>query len=153
MKRNPNRTIAAITLFAALAMTLRLAAQDNQDLRHKHHHYRVIDLGTLGGTFSQAFGISDEGWINGGSTLTGDNAIHAFFWRNGIMTDLGTLGGPNSNSFFPLNDKGEVGGLAETSNPDPNGEDFCGFQTHLTCLPFIWQHGVMTSLPTLGGNN
>jgi probable HAF family extracellular repeat protein len=145
--------ITAITLFAALAVPVGLAARDKPAHKNKHHHYKVIDLGTLGGTFSQAFGISDEGWVNGGSTIVGDGAVHAFFWSNGIMTDLGTLGGPNSNSFFPLNDRGEVGGLAETSNPDSNGEDFCGFGTHLTCLPFIWQDGVMTPLPTLGGNN
>jgi probable HAF family extracellular repeat protein len=145
-------SICIAALCVALAMPVGLAAQHQQS-HNKHHHYKVIDLGTLGGTFSQAFGISDEGWVNGGSTIVGDDAIHAFFWRNGIMTDLGTLGGPNSNSFFPLNDRGEVGGLAETPNLDPNGEDFCGFGTHLTCLPFIWLDGVMTALPTLGGNN
>jgi probable HAF family extracellular repeat protein len=144
--------VTAIALLAALANPVKLAAQQDGQSR-RLHHYRITVLPTLGGTFSQAFGISDEGWINGGSTLTGDGAVHAFFWRSGIMTDLGTLGGPNSNSYFPLNDSGEVAGLAETSNADPNGEDFCFFGTYLTCLPFVWKNGVMTALPTLGGNN
>ena len=41
----------AITLFAALAFPVRLAAQDNEDHnnRNKHHHYKFIDIGSLGG--------------------------------------------------------------------------------------------------------
>jgi probable HAF family extracellular repeat protein len=52
-----------------------------------------------------------------------------------------------------LNSRGEIAGFSDTPNPDPNGENFCGFGTNLICLPFVWQKGVMTPLPTLGGNN
>jgi len=70
------------------------------------------------------------------------------------MGDIGApgLGGPNSIAFGD-NVRFQAAGEAETSTPDPNGEDFCGFGTHLTCLPFLWQDGVMNPLPTLGGNN
>jgi len=123
--------------------------------------YTVTDLGTLGGTFSTNApgGINNRGLADGSSTLPGDTALHAFLWQKGVMTDLGTLGGPNSGfNFLSLNglgpsESGQVVGQAETSTPDPNGEDFCGFGTHLICLPFLWQKGVMTPLPTLGGNN
>lgn len=67
---------------------------------------------------------------------------------------LGTLGGKNSSiNWNGINDRGESVGMSETSVPDPNGEDLCGFGTHLTCLPFFWQNGVMHALPTVGGNN
>lgn len=116
--------------------------------------YTVTDLGTLGGTFSGAGeGFSNSGLFSGYSTLPGDTAYHAFLWQKGVMTDLGTLGGLNSNASYKPSDLGDVGGWAETSVPDPNGEDWCGFGTYLTCLPFHWRNGIMTPLPTLGGNN
>jgi probable HAF family extracellular repeat protein len=54
---------------------------------------------------------------------------------------------------FSTNDSGHAVGEAESSASDPNGEDFCGFGTHLICLPFESADGVMNPLPTLGGNN
>jgi uncharacterized membrane protein len=68
------------------------------------------------------------------------------------MIDLGTLGGPNSFG-SNTNESGMIVGQAETSTPDPLGEDYCGFGTNLVCIPFVWQNGVMTPLPTLGGDN
>jgi probable HAF family extracellular repeat protein len=114
---------------------VRLAAQ-------QHIRYKVTDLGTLGGTFSFGVGINNEGWVAGFSTLPGDLNQHAFLWRNGNLTDLGTLGGPNSGpSFSPFSERGDVGAEAETSTPDPNGENFCG--SSMICQPFrggaVWR--------------
>jgi probable HAF family extracellular repeat protein len=70
--------------------------------------------------------------------------------------DIGTLGGPNSAA-FGVNERGQVVGEAETSVGI--GDDFCGFNASgfphsgATCLPFLWQNGVMTKLPTLGGGS
>jgi hypothetical protein len=46
-----NLTVLVITSFTALAMPVWMAAQDNPWGEHnaKHHHYKLIDLGTLGG--------------------------------------------------------------------------------------------------------
>jgi probable HAF family extracellular repeat protein len=52
----------------------------------------MTDLGTLGGKSSGANAISPLGLVVG-SSFTRDNLSHAFFWQNGVMTDLGTLGG------------------------------------------------------------
>ena len=60
----------------------------------------MTDLGTQGGTVSFAMGINDKGWISGFSNLPGDSQQHATLWRNGVSTDLGTLGGPNSGIGF-----------------------------------------------------
>jgi probable HAF family extracellular repeat protein len=154
MKSRTLTYIIAVAALAALAIPLRLAAQDQQKQHSNHTYYSVKDLGTLGGTGAVAEGISDRNWIVGTSNLAGDQSGHAYLWRDGVMTDLGTLGGPNSSEQLPVkDDRGLIAGWAETSNTDPLGEDFCGFGTGLTCLGFLWQNGVMTPLPTLGGNN
>src|SRR5579862_2256122 len=119
-------------------------------------HYTVTDLGTLGGTFSYALGINDEGAICGYSSLPGEIEHHPFLWRHGAMVDVGTFGGENALGGCRPNSQGEVVGSAESTTPDPNGEDVCGLlygPSDMTCVPFVWRDGVKTALPTLGGNN
>jgi len=136
-------------------------AQSQQSQNQKLPRYSLTVLGTLGGTFSQAGGgINNRGQVAGWSFLRGDRRIHAVVWDRGVITDLGTLGGPNS--FTPedpaVNSPGAVVGFSDTARQDPNQEGFCGlaipfaFSTHV-CRAFIWRHGMMTALPTLGGTN
>jgi probable HAF family extracellular repeat protein len=115
--------------------------------------YTVIDLGTLGGTFGLAHGINNHGQVNGFANLTRDRAHHAFFWQNGVKTDIGTFGGPNSDSSFGPSERGQVAGSAEYATRDPLKEDYCANGTFLTCRAYLWQNGVKTDLGTLGGNN
>jgi probable HAF family extracellular repeat protein len=152
MKSKTLTYITAMTLFAALAIPVRLAAQEQ---KKGPPRYTITDLGTLGGTFSAASGVNNEGAVLGASSLPGDTVVRVFIWQNGVMTDLGTLGGPNSIDLGPnpINNRGAVVGSSNTSTPDPNGEDFCFDPASLVCLPFVWQHGVMTPLPLLGGIN
>jgi probable HAF family extracellular repeat protein len=140
------RCISVTILFLAT----QLAAQAN-----KPEHYTVIQLGSLGGTSFESgnMTINDRSWVDSASNLPGDMNHHAFVWIKGQMTDLGTLGGPNSN-IGQMNDRGDVTvGGADTGIPDPFGEDWCGFGTNQICLSFIWNNGVRTLIPTLGGNN
>jgi len=156
MKFRTLTCITAMTVFAALVAPIRLAAQDQQARHRKQTHYAVKELGTLGGTQSGANTITNNGWAEGWAELPDGQTEHAVLWRGQAMTDLGTLGGPSSAVSFPVHDdRGVIVGNSETSNTDPLGEDFCGFAagTGLICLGFHWQDGVMTPLPTLGGNN
>jgi probable HAF family extracellular repeat protein len=143
-------------LLAALAVPLHAAAQETstQQRTPQSARYTITDLGTLeGGTFSQPFAINRYGLVSGSSNLADGNQ-HATLWLENLKVDIGApgLGGPNSIAFGD-NDGFQSAGEAETSTADPNGEDFCGFGTHLTCLPFLWQDGEMVQLSTLGGNN
>lgn len=55
----------------------------------------MIDMGTLGGAYAQAWAINDSGFATGNSQIKSDTGeTHAFLWsmKNG-MVDLGTLGG------------------------------------------------------------
>jgi probable HAF family extracellular repeat protein len=157
MKSKNSANFIALTLFVALAITVRLAAQEDHEQEKEHRHYSIIDLGTLGGTFSVAQGINDKGWVAGYATLPGDQVQHSVLWVNRVKIDLGTLCGPNGGGDqggnFRPNERGEVPGFAQTSDPSPLDVS-CPFAGPvLICLPFIWKDGVKTTLPTLGGVN
>jgi len=155
MKSRILTCITAMTLFAALAVPVRLAAQGTQQKADKTQYYTVQDLGTLGGTFSLAGGLSNSGWVEGYSYLSDDTTTHAVLWRKGVITDLGTLGGTSSDAAYRPSNSGNAGGGSDTSTADPYAEDFCGHGTGLICLPFLWWKDMkkMIPLPTLGGNN
>ncbi len=121
--------------------------------------YTIADLGNVGATPGQPFTIVNTGLVAGAAGAA-NGATHAVLWYQGQKGDIGVpgLGGLNSIA-FGVNERGQVVGQAETTTPDPNGEDFCGFKqlglpVHgTTCLPYLWQYGMMTPLPTLGGPN
>ena len=72
------------------------------------------DLGTLGGTECQAYGINDSGVVVGWSTLSGNLTEHAFIYSNGITQDLNNLIPPGSgwvlHSATGINDVGQIVG-------------------------------------------
>jgi probable HAF family extracellular repeat protein len=126
--------------------------------------YKVQDLGVQHpDNLGMAMGLNNHGWTLNMEQLLDPFSIslsaHLVQGTDSISIgelklELGTLGGPNSSiNWNGINDPGEAVGMSETSVPDPNGEDICGFGTHLTCLPFLWQNGLMSALPTVGGNN
>ena len=149
--------ITAMALCAALALPSALNAQSQQQ-NSKQTRYYVFNLGAPLGGNSGPVGINDIGWSSGSSNLTGDGTTHAELWV-GAPFDLGTLGGPNSAVAWPNHSvRGEVVGIAETADADPLQENwscsaFFPTVTHNICLGFVWQDGVMTQLPTLGGYN
>jgi probable HAF family extracellular repeat protein len=126
--------------------------------------YKVQDLGVQHpDDLGMAMGLNNYGWTENMEQLLDPFSVSlsANLVQGTVRISigelnlgLGTLGGKNSSiNWNGINDPGEAVGMSETSVPDPNGEDICGFGTHLTCLPFFWKNGLMSALPTVGGNN
>lgn len=123
--------------------------------------YTITDLPSLGGTNSRANSINNRSWLAGYSNLPGNQSRHAALWRDGALTDLGTLGGPNSNVTWSVkSNSGIVAGISQTATPDPLGEAWSSAAfypgatgTGYIDLGFVWENGTMRALPTLGGNN
>ena len=159
MRSEKVKCTLGLTLFVVLVAP-QLVAQDRSGANREQTHYIVKALSTLGGMQGVGEAITERGWISGAANLAGDTTQHAALWRDLRITDLGTLGGPSSRVVGGVkNNHGLVAGGSETATADPLGETVCttfvaGFSGQpLICLGFVWQDGVMTALPTLGGNN
>jgi probable HAF family extracellular repeat protein len=116
---------------------------------------RIIELGSLGGNESLSQAVNERGQIVGIAlnaipdpiSLIGPvgTQMRAFLWENGVMQDLGTLGGPDAWANY-INDRGQVaGGSFANSVINPaTGRP--------TTHPFLWEHGEMMDLGTVGGS-
>ena len=119
-------------------------------------HDQIQDLGTLGGDLSlgvyvndsgQVIGISNNGVPDPFSPFGLGDQVRTFLWEEGVMRDIGTLGGPDaipgaSCSGQPHNVI--VGSSFIDSKPNTS----TGIPT---IDPFVWKNGVMTDLGNLGG--
>ena len=124
--------------------------------------YQVSDLTGLGGTSSGGNSINNQTWVGGYSRLTDNQSRHAALWRSGLLSDLGTLGGPNSSVTWNVkNTEGVIVGISQTADPEPLGEfwssaAFYGapFNIGFINLGFVWEKNEMRGLPNFpGGNN
>ena len=119
----------------------------------------IHGLGTLGGIWSIATGITDEGEIVGMATTeqTADPFVdaflgpfpsptHPFIWKGGTMIDLGTLGGPDA--FVSGSGCGNQGLVVGNSLTSFAADPSVGIPP---MRPFAWGGRKMIDLGTLGG--
>jgi len=123
--------------------------------------YQVSTLPSLGGTSSGGNSLNDQTWVAGYSRMLNRDR-HAILWRNSALTDLGTLGGPNSSVTWNVkNTAGIIVGISQTATPEPLGENWSSAFFYSTPhnvgyinLGFVWQNNQMRALPNFpGGNN
>lgn len=111
--------------------------ENGPELAHEKNG-KMLDLGSLGGTYGYPNWLSNRGQVVGQSNLKGDNDAHPFLWDGKLMNDLGTLGG-KYGAAYSVNDADEVVGIA----------DLAGDQVGHA---FLWKDGVMTDLGTPEGS-
>src|SRR5438874_5860498 len=125
--------------------------------------YQVSTLASLGGTSSGGNSINNLSWV-AGYFRQSDRNRHATLWRNDALTDLDTLGGPNSSVTWNVkNTAGILVGISQTLTPELLGESWSSAAFYSTPnnvgyinLGFVWQQGQgqMRGLPNFpGGNN
>jgi probable HAF family extracellular repeat protein len=161
VRKNLSAFLIALSLCAALALPVAVAAQDiaTQNHKAKYHHYQLIDVGTFGGPNSYNYATLPINF-RGAEAGSADTSLpdpyspncfqsdclvsHAFVWQRGVLIDLGALPGDNSSFASFINARGEVAGVSENGQIDP-----------LTAFPEIiavlWKNGII-KLGTLGGN-
>lgn len=100
---------------------------------------KLIDIGTLGGKNSKAYGMNNQDIVVGWSASKADDTDHVAFSYNAATQKLAALQGPllgGSRSFAAdINDAGQVTGVATTAEG--------------AALAFIYKDGVAKSIGSL----
>jgi probable HAF family extracellular repeat protein len=136
----------------------------SRPVRWKDGH--IYDLGSFGGNQGAAISINNRGLIVGGSLnttpdpfsifdllsgSTNGTQTRAFLWQDGMMRDLGTLGGPDAVAIL-VNERGQIAGMSYTNSaPSPGCSVLLVPGSFLAADPFLWDKGEMKDLGTLGG--
>jgi probable HAF family extracellular repeat protein len=132
------RLFRTITIAMGATLLLGTVLAESAAAAPAQHRYRIVDLGTLGGDYSDASAVNAHGDVTGQSS-DAKGVLHPFKWHNGKMINLGALD-PSAPYGYgaAINDRGWVVGSADVAG---------GTAMHA----FLWRDGKMTDLGTLGG--
>lgn len=125
---------------------------------------KMTDLQTLqDGSESAALAVNSSGLVAGAAdnSIPDSNALYfdevygwatqtrAFVWQDGVMKDIGTLGGTDAVAFL-INERGQIVGISYTSSA-PSA--YCANQlgASLATGGFIYEDGKMKNLGSFGG--
>jgi probable HAF family extracellular repeat protein len=119
----------------------------------------TVDIGELpgnnGGNSAYAFAINNTGLIVGVSEngaidrITGFPSTSPVAWLNGHIFNLGGFGGTQGAAMM-VNDRGQITGSSTNTITDPYALS-AYFPAATQARAFVWEHGVLRDLGTLGG--
>ncbi|HYK34511.1 hypothetical protein [Alloacidobacterium sp.] len=150
------RTIGMLAMSLMIFSTYLWAQENNQ----RRPRYKVIDVGTFGGPVSVYNVLTRIATANGIVVGAADTDApdpypfacwdascfvqHAYVWRKGELTDMGTLPGGSSSYTNAINTRGLIVGQSQNGELDP-----------VTGIPkfiaTVWDHDKIRNLGTLGG--
>lgn len=167
MKCRTGSFAITVTLFATLAIPVRLAAQHKKHHQRMPHHYQLVDLGSTFGGPQSYFNpggidvVEFSSFLNSGGTVAGfaDTSLsdpfpnfcfyncyvtHAFQSRSdGSLTDLGALPGGGSSASTWISANGLIAGVSENGETDPLSAGLP--ELHAV----LWRQGRILDLGTL----
>ncbi|MBC7805745.1 MAG: DUF3466 family protein [Akkermansiaceae bacterium] len=141
--------LCAVTACASLAFSQRVittapvpappvvpeASEDTTPIPAGFPRYNVVPIGAG----IEARGLSDTGYVTG-AMVTDTGKKHAFLWKDGTLTDLGTLYSDDSYG-SGVNDAGEVVGVSTAINKTMD-DGTVQEARH----PFLYKNGKMTDI-------
>lgn len=136
--------VTTMAFVTALAIPVRLIAQNDQQSCHKAHHYKLVDLGALGGSqsyFSPGSGLAygqhvavlnAKGAVAGYADTSNADLFQDYCFssdclatnsfisdRSGVLTNLGALAGGGDSTPNWITANGLIAGVSENGETDP----------------------------------
>jgi probable HAF family extracellular repeat protein len=106
------KIICSLSLFTIVFLTVPVRSEPFP------REYKIIDLGTLGGAESRAYGLNEFGQVVGSSQRSSDppESFHAFFWNpNQGLFDM-FPDDPNNSCATTITRFAKIGGWSQTVN-------------------------------------